>query len=188
MRIINATTIGKLIQAHTEGDEEKFLEYANFIKEAYKKAGDERSAKTIEKSIDNSRKNESQIYLDNSQNQCVYNIMLTDSDIELVKEYNAHHSSVGLFFDPLYIDVLKEYVSLLDGNIYNTQQISNETFIKNVMEKNRGKSGMQLLFFNRYPVNTIQVGISKVCEVLPVYKEMFKEHKEKEDKYGLVSF
>ena len=56
------------------------------------------------------------------------------------------------------------------------------------MEKNRGKSGMQLLFFNRYPVNTIQVGISTVCEVLPVYKEMFKEHKEKEAKYGLASF
>ena len=53
-------------------------------------------------------------------------LMLTDSDIELVKEYNAHHSSVGLFFDPLYIDVLKEYVSLLDGNVYNTQQISSQ--------------------------------------------------------------
>lgn len=31
MNRINATTIGKLIEAHMEHDEHKFLSYANFI-------------------------------------------------------------------------------------------------------------------------------------------------------------
>lgn len=42
MKVINATTIGVLISAHMEGDEEKFLSYANFIAEAYEEAGEEK--------------------------------------------------------------------------------------------------------------------------------------------------
>lgn len=38
MKIINATTIGNLISAHMEGDEEKFLSFANFIADAYEEA------------------------------------------------------------------------------------------------------------------------------------------------------
>lgn len=64
MKVINATTIGVLISAHIEGDEEKFLSYANFIAEAYEEAGEERSARIIRKRIDGSYKNEPQVRLD----------------------------------------------------------------------------------------------------------------------------
>lgn len=65
MKVINATTIGILISAHMEGDEEKFLSYANFIAEAYEEAGEKRSARIIRKRIDGSYKNDPQICLDN---------------------------------------------------------------------------------------------------------------------------
>lgn len=64
MKVINATTIGVLISAHMEGDEEKFLTYANFIADAYEEAGKERSAKIIRKRMDGSYKNEQRIHLD----------------------------------------------------------------------------------------------------------------------------
>ena len=67
MKIINATTIGILISAHMERDEEKFLSFAKFIAEAYEEAGEERSAKIIRKSIDGSYKNEPQACLDGKE-------------------------------------------------------------------------------------------------------------------------
>lgn len=35
MKVINASTIGHLISAHMEGDEQKLLSFANFIADAY---------------------------------------------------------------------------------------------------------------------------------------------------------
>ena len=64
MKVINASTIGNLISAHIEGDEKKFLAFANFIEDAYEEAGEERSARIIRKRIDGSYKNEPQVTLD----------------------------------------------------------------------------------------------------------------------------
>lgn len=61
MKCINATTIGKLIEAHMENDEKKFLSYANFIAESYKEGGDERSARIIRKRIDGTYKNNAKV-------------------------------------------------------------------------------------------------------------------------------
>lgn len=61
---ISAVTIGKLIEAHMKGDEEKFLSYANFIAEAYEQEGDELGAKIIRKRIDGTMDNEPQVSLD----------------------------------------------------------------------------------------------------------------------------
>lgn len=47
MNIINAVTIGKLIAAHREGDEEKFRAYVEFIAEAYEQRGNDRAANII---------------------------------------------------------------------------------------------------------------------------------------------
>ena len=52
MKVITASTIGNLISAHIEGDEKKFLAYANFIADAYDEAGEERSARIIRKRIE----------------------------------------------------------------------------------------------------------------------------------------
>ena len=47
MNQINAITIGKLIAAHREGDEEKFKAYVDFIAEAYEQQGNDRAAHII---------------------------------------------------------------------------------------------------------------------------------------------
>lgn len=47
MNIINAVTIGKLIAAHRESDEEKFRAYVEFIAEAYEQQGNDRAANII---------------------------------------------------------------------------------------------------------------------------------------------
>lgn len=64
MKCINAVTIGKLIEAHMEHDEQKFLSYANFIAEAYEEQGEERSAKIIRSKMDGSYKKQSKVVLD----------------------------------------------------------------------------------------------------------------------------
>ena len=47
MNAINAVTIGKLIAAHREGDEEKFKNYVAFIADAYEQQGNDRAANII---------------------------------------------------------------------------------------------------------------------------------------------
>ena len=64
MKVIDAVTIGKLIESHIEGDEEKFLNYANFIAEAYEEAGDVMSAKIIRDKITGEYKNQPKVTLD----------------------------------------------------------------------------------------------------------------------------
>ena len=49
MKVISASTIGHLISAHLEGDETKFLAYANFIADSYDEAGEERVLELLEK-------------------------------------------------------------------------------------------------------------------------------------------
>ena len=57
MKVISASTIGNLISAHMEGDNEKFLIFANFIADAYEEAGEARCAEIIRKRIDGTYKN-----------------------------------------------------------------------------------------------------------------------------------
>jgi len=64
MKCISAVTIGKLIEAHMDHDEQKFLSYANFIAEAYEEQGEERSAKIIRSKLDGSYKKQSKVVLD----------------------------------------------------------------------------------------------------------------------------
>lgn len=65
MKIINATTIGNLISAHYENDNEKFNNYVKFIIEAYEEQGEHRKANIIRKRADGSYKNEQVVSLDN---------------------------------------------------------------------------------------------------------------------------
>jgi anaerobic ribonucleoside-triphosphate reductase len=57
---INLPQIGII----ADGDEEKFLSFANFIADAYEEAGEVRSARIIRKRIDGSYKDEPQVSLD----------------------------------------------------------------------------------------------------------------------------
>lgn len=64
MKYISAVTIGKLIEAHMENDEQKFLSCANFIAESYEEQGEERKARIIRKKIDGTYKNDPKVVLD----------------------------------------------------------------------------------------------------------------------------
>ena len=64
MKCISAVTIGKLVEAHMEHDEEKFLSYVNFIADAYEESGEERSAKIIRSKISGEYKQQSEVTLD----------------------------------------------------------------------------------------------------------------------------
>lgn len=64
MKCINAVAIGKLIEAHMEHDEQKFISYANFIAEAYEEQGEKRSARIIRKRIDGTYKDEPKVTID----------------------------------------------------------------------------------------------------------------------------
>lgn len=78
MKCISAVTIGKLIEAHMEHDEEKFLSYANFIADAYEESGEERSAKIIRNKISFEYKKESKVTLDEyeSANNFIFQLLL----------------------------------------------------------------------------------------------------------------
>lgn len=69
MKVINATTIGKLIEAHIEGDNDKFLSFAEFIASSYEEAGEERAARIIRSKLDGSYKNASKVTLDEEKGE-----------------------------------------------------------------------------------------------------------------------
>lgn len=66
MKVINATTIGNLISAHYEGDNEKFDTWVKFIIEAYEEQGESKKANIIRKRMNGSYKNEPQVTLDDA--------------------------------------------------------------------------------------------------------------------------
>lgn len=55
MKTITASTIGNLITAHLDGDNERFMAFAKFIAESYEEAGDYRSARIIRSHISNNK-------------------------------------------------------------------------------------------------------------------------------------
>lgn len=59
MKVVNAVTIGKLIEAYYDGNEDNFNSYANFIADAYEEQGDLRSANIIRNKISGNYKNKS---------------------------------------------------------------------------------------------------------------------------------
>ena len=63
MKVIEAVTIGKLIEAHYEKDEHKFKSYAEFIAEAYKERGEERAERIIRSRIDGSYKDKPKVII-----------------------------------------------------------------------------------------------------------------------------
>lgn len=72
MNIINAVTIGKLIAAHREGDEEKFRTYVEFIAEAYEQQGNDRAANIIRSNYTGDYGEQGKVVLDEAGEQTVY--------------------------------------------------------------------------------------------------------------------
>lgn len=72
MNQINAVTIGKLIAAHREGDEEKFKAYVDFIAKAYEEQGNDRAARIIRSSYTGDYGEQGKVVLDEATEQTVY--------------------------------------------------------------------------------------------------------------------
>ena len=72
MNQINAVTIGKLIAAHREGDEEKFKAYVDFIAEAYEQQGNDRAAHIIRSNYTGDYGEQGKVVLDEATEQTTY--------------------------------------------------------------------------------------------------------------------
>lgn len=72
MNQINAVTIGKLIAAHREGDEEKFKNYVDFIADAYEQQGNNRAANIIRSNYTGDYGEQGKVVLDEATEQTVY--------------------------------------------------------------------------------------------------------------------
>lgn len=72
MNAINVVTIGKLIAAHREGDEEKFRAYVEFIAEAYEQQGNDRAANIIRSNYTGDYGEQGKVVLDEAGEQTTY--------------------------------------------------------------------------------------------------------------------
>ena len=72
MNQINVVTIGKLIAAHREGDEEKFKAYVDFIAKAYEEQENDRAARIIRSSYTGDYGEQGKVVLDEAGEQTVH--------------------------------------------------------------------------------------------------------------------
>lgn len=72
MNQINAVTLGKLIAAHREGDEQKFKTYVDFIAKAYEEQGNDRAANIILSNYTGDYGEQVKVVLDEAGEQTVY--------------------------------------------------------------------------------------------------------------------
>lgn len=72
MNQINAVTLGKLIAAHREGDEQKFKTYVDFIAKAYEEQGNDRAANIILSNYTGDYGEQGKVIPDEAGEQTVY--------------------------------------------------------------------------------------------------------------------
>lgn len=72
MNTISAVTIGKLIAAHREGNEEKFRAYVEFIVKAYEEQGNDRAANIIRSNYTGDYGKQGKVVLDEATEQTTY--------------------------------------------------------------------------------------------------------------------
>lgn len=64
MNVVGVVTLGKLIEAHRDSDEQKFKTYVEFIAEAYEQQGNDRGARIIRNSYTGGGKDTAKVILD----------------------------------------------------------------------------------------------------------------------------
>lgn len=72
MNQINVVTIGKLIEAHREGDEQKFKTYVDFIVKAYEERENDRVARIIRSYYTGDYGEQGKVVLDETTEQTTY--------------------------------------------------------------------------------------------------------------------
>lgn len=64
MNVVGVVTLGELIEAHRDSDEQKFKTYVEFIAEAYEQQGNDRGARIIRNSYTGGGKDTAKVILD----------------------------------------------------------------------------------------------------------------------------
>lgn len=72
MSQINVVTIGKLIEAHRDGDEQKFKTYVDLIVKAYEEQENDRAARIIRSSYTGNYGEQGKVVLDEATEQTTY--------------------------------------------------------------------------------------------------------------------
>lgn len=72
MNQINTITIGKLIEAHCEGDEQKFKTYVDFIVKAYEEQENDRAVRVIRSSYTRNHGEQRKVALNEATEQTIY--------------------------------------------------------------------------------------------------------------------
>ena len=114
-KVVGVTTIGKLIEAHLDGDEEKFWSYVKFIRDAYQESNMSFAARVIEKYIDGSYKtNGNIITLDEENEETVTPLALFTLD-------DIYESEEDIDIKTLYISLVEKINSIANEHQYKVQ-------------------------------------------------------------------
>ena len=97
-----------------------------------------------------------------------YNLELNIKDILLVEKYNG--TVPALFFDPLYIHVLKAYFKLLGKDSANTFEITTEECVTNVLSSHGNTEDAKAITAVNNPVEFIRQAVNNVCDAVGLYR------------------
>lgn len=98
----------------------------------------------------------------------LYNQELSLDDIILAEEYNG--TVQGLFIDPLFTYILKNYFILLGRSRANTVEISTKEYVESIISSNNETEEVQWLKYNKNPDEFIRQAINRVCNAVDVYR------------------
>lgn len=101
---------------------------------------------------------------------------LTDADISWLSDYIRKNGVFRYYIDPWHIDLLKSYLSLINGIEYNVQTISDEKYIAEILDKSADSEQLKNIKCCNYPVLSIQTAIQETCKALDFYSQFKTEN------------
>ena len=119
MNQINVVTIGKLIEAHRDGDEQKFKTYVDFIVKAYEEQENDRAARIIRSSYTGDYGEQSYRIEDPRYAEHVKYLWLTADDNSDVKVYDQKRLVEYADYKPgmLYVSVYEVFPAETDAGL-----------------------------------------------------------------------
>ena len=93
-------------------------------------------------------------------------MLISKESLDLVDEYNGTLSC--LWMDLFFTNLLKHYLNVLNGNIFESSEISKTDYIEKILNDNEKAKHVS---YSKNPIKSIQEGIRKVEAVLPIYEQ-----------------
>lgn len=106
MNQINAVTLGKLIAAHREGDEQKFKTYVDFIAKAYEEQGNDRAANIIRSNYTGDYGEQGKVVLDETTISHLEKQPQTFKKLLFAKEYFKNVYALLNDTDKMFADIV----------------------------------------------------------------------------------